>query len=191
MKILLGSAVGIIAIIGIVVGGAYWMYTTHAVGSQGAAASSYLDATYTIAGIRVTLSNGHAVQAVAPGSASKLMTDYFGNKLEADLNDDGRTDEVFLLTQSAGGSGTFYYVVAALNTPQGWVGSDGYFLGDRIAPQTTEMSSNPRQHNVIVVNYADRAPNEPMTARPSIGKSVYLKLDPQTMQWGIVANNFE
>ena len=35
------------------------------------------------------------------------------------------------------------------------------------------------------------APGEPMTAQPSVGKSVYLKLDPATMQFGIVEPNFE
>jgi len=30
-----------------------------------------------------------------------------------------------------------------------------------------------------------------MTAQPSIGKSVYLKLDPDSLQWGIVMPDFE
>ena len=111
--------------------------------------------------------------------------------MKYDLNNDGLEDVVFLLTQETGGSGTFFYAVAALNTPAGYVGSDGYLLGDRIAPQTTNVSMNPRHKNVIVVNYADRNPGEPMTERPSLGKSAYLKLDPQTMQWGIVVADFE
>lgn len=153
-------------------------------------AASYKDATYLIDGKEVTLVNGTAETEIAPGSASKLVTTFFGNELATDLNGDGRPDEVFLLTQSGGGSGTFYYVVAALNTDHGYVGSDGYLLGDRIAPQTTEVSQNPKQKGVIVVNYADRAVDEPMTAQPSIGKSVYLKLDPVSMRWGIVEPNF-
>lgn len=116
---------------------------------------------------------------------------YFGNELYTDLNNDGREDVVFLVTHEPGGSGTFYYAVAALNTEDGYIGSDGYLLGDRIAPQTIEVSSNPRHVNVIVVNYADRADGEPMTAQPSVGKSVYLKLDPAYMQWGIVEPDFE
>jgi hypothetical protein len=82
-------------------------------------------------------------------------------------------------------------VVAALNKESGFVGSDGYLLGDRIAPQTTEASQNPKHKNVIVVNYADRAQGEPMTARPSVGKSAYLKLDVPRMQWAIVVADFE
>jgi hypothetical protein len=116
---------------------------------------------------------------------------YFGNEYRTDLNADGLEDVVFLITQQSGGSGTFYYVVAALNTERGYIGSDGYFLGDRIAPQNIGMSPNPRHKNVVVVNYADRAADEPMTTRPSVGKSAYLKLDTASMMWGIVEPDFE
>lgn len=140
------------------------------------AVTGYKSIEYGIEGARVRLTDG---------------TRYFGNELKTDLNGDGREDVVFLVTQNLGGTGTFFYVVAAVNTEQGYVGSDGYLLGDRIAPQTTEVSQNPRHKNVIVVNYAERAPTDPMTAEPSIGKSAYLKLDPATMQWGIVVADFE
>jgi len=116
---------------------------------------------------------------------------YFGNELVTDLNNDGRDDVVFLVTHSPGGSGTFFYVVAAINTEEGYVGSDGYLLGDRIAPQTTELSLNSNHKNVIVVNYVDRADDEPMSASPSVGKSAYLKLDSAYMQWGVVEPDFE
>ncbi len=134
------------------------------------------------------------IEYVIEGERVHLTDDdisYFGNGLKTDLNGDGREDIVFLITSNPGGTGTFFYAVAALNTEQGYVGSDGYFLGDRIAPQTTEVSQNPRHKNVIVVNYADRAEGEPMAAQPSVGKSVYLKLDAATMQWGIVEPDFE
>ncbi|MFA6094841.1 MAG: hypothetical protein WC757_03075 [Candidatus Paceibacterota bacterium] len=154
------------------------------------AISDYKDAEYLIEGQRVRLENGIAETEI-PGSASKIITRYFGNELKTDLNGDGREDVVFILTQERGGSGLFFYGVAALNTDRGYVGSDGYFLGDRIAPQSTNISQNPRHKYVIVFNYADRAPSEVMTAKPSIGKSVYLKLDPAHMQWGIVEPDFE
>ena len=154
-------------------------------------ATDHKNAEYLIEGQRVKLHDGMAESEVAPGSASKIVTRYFGNEFKTDLNGDNREDVVFLLTQSGGASGTFFYVVAALNTAEGYVGSEGYFLGDRIAPQTTEASQNPQHKNVVVVQYADRAHGEPMTAQPSVGKSVYLKLDPVTMQWGIVEVDFE
>lgn len=149
------------------------------------------DAAYVINGKTVQLQNGVAQVPAVSGSASMITTKYFGNELTADLDGDGRPDAAFILTQDGGGSGTFYYAVAALNQPTGYVGSDGYLLGDRIAPQATTLSQNPNQKYVVVFNYADRAAGQPMSVQPSVGKSVYLKLDPQTMQWGIVMPNFE
>ncbi len=157
------------------------------VGSQ---TSGYKNTTYTIDGSQVTLVNGSSVTPIENSSAS-VVTTYFGNELFKDLNDDGRDDVVFLLTQQTGGSGTFYYVVASLNTDNGYVGSQALLLGDRIAPQNINISENPKHKNVIVVNFVDRGVGEPMTSEQSIGKSVYLKLDVENMQWGIVANDFE
>jgi hypothetical protein len=44
-------------------------------------------------------------------------------------------------------------------------------LGDRVAPQDVWI-----RNGVVVVNYADRRPEEPMAAPPSVGKSNYLTL---------------
>lgn len=149
------------------------------------------DATYTIDGHSVTLVNGLSSVSVTPGSASKIVTQYFGNEVSHDFNGDGRPDVAFILTQSTGGSGTFYYAVVALNTISGYVGSDAVLLGDRIAPQTTEMSQNPSTPDVVVVNYADRKSGEAFTVQPSVGKSIWLKLNTNTMQFGEVIQNFE
>ena len=143
--------------------------------------ADYKNIEYMIGGKAVKLENGLAETDAAPGSSTKIVTRYFGNELKSDLNNDDREDIAFLLTQETGGSGIFFYVVVALNTKEGYVGSDGYFLGDRIAPQTTELSQNLKQNNVIVINYADRPKGSPMTDQPSVGKSVYLKFDPETM----------
>ena len=158
---------------------------------QAVVAADYKDASYNIEGTIVQLKDGLSETEAAPGSASMVTTRYFGNEYKTDLNNDGREDVVFLVTQETGGSGIFYYVVAALNTERGYVGSDGYLLGDRIAPQTIGISPNPRHKNVIVANYADRAAGEPMSTQPSNGKSAYLKLDVVSMTWGIVEPDFE
>lgn len=134
-------------------------------------AASYKDATYTIDGKKITLVNGVAEEPAAPGSASTLTTKYFGNEASGDLNGDGTPDVAFLLTQDGGGSGTFYYVVAALATTTGYAGTNAILLGDRVAPQTTEIKDGE-----IIVNYAERKPGEPMTARPSVGVSTYLRV---------------
>lgn len=148
------------------------------------------NATYNIDGELITLVDGFAEKEAAPESASKITTRYFGNEVMIDLNEDGREDTVFLLSQETGGSGNFFYVVAALNTEEGWVGSRAFLLGDRIAPQTTEISHNPNHHNVIVVNYVDREAGQAMTEDPTIGQSVWLKLDIDSMSFGTVEQNF-
>lgn len=133
--------------------------------------TGYKDATYEIAGKPVTLKNGLSEVEAAPGSASKVATRFFGNEATADLNGDGLVDVAFLLTQSTGGTGTFYYAVVALRTADGWKGTNAVLLGDRIAPQTTNISGA-----TILVNYADRNPGEAMATRPSLGVTKRLSV---------------
>ena len=175
----------ILGVLVVLVGG-YFLVVKDRVSSVG-----YKDATYTINGQKITLVNGSAETEAAPGSVSKLVTKYFGNEVVHYINNDGRDDVVFLLTQSGGGSGTFYYVVGALNTPDGYVGTAGLLLGDRIAPQTTEIGKNLGAGNLIVVNYAGRNPGESFAVAPSVAKSIWLLLDTKTMQFGEVVQNFE
>lgn len=153
--------------------------------------TSYKDASYIIDGKSVQLRDGYSESEIVPGSSSKIITQYFGNELVNDLDGDGDQDITFILRQETGGSGIFYYAVAALNTENGYVGSDGYLLGDRIAPQSTNVSPNSRHKHVVVFNYVDREQGQPMSVQPSIGKSVYLKLVTNTMQWAIVEPDFE
>ncbi len=134
-------------------------------------ATDYRNATYTIEGQRVQLVDGYAATPEGPDSASELVTRYFGNEATGDLNGDGRDDVAFLLVQDGGGSGTFFYVVAALAGADGYTGTNAVYLGDRIAPQTTEV-----RDGTVIVNYADRAPGEPYSAAPSLGVSKYLEI---------------
>lgn len=156
----------------------------------------YKNTSYIIDGRSIILTNGFSETEVAPNSAAKIITQYFGNEIKHDLNNDGRDDIVFLLTQEMGGSGQFFYVVAALYTPTGYVGSNAFLLGDRIAPQSINIDEGTTtrgtsRENVIVINFATRKQNEPFTVQPTIEKSVWIKLDPTTMQFGEVSPNFE
>lgn len=142
---------------------------------------------YSIGGQTVRLVDGIAEVPAAPGSAAKIVTRYFGSEVRGDLNADGREDVAFLLTQEPGGSGTFFYAIAALDLPSGLVGSQGLLIGDRIAPQTMEL----RPDGIIVVNYADRGPGESFSNAPSVSKTILLKLNPTTMRLGEVVQDFE
>lgn len=157
-----------IAAVLIVILGAFFLYSNNQ--KQGVAQPDYKNISYTIDGQQVQLTDGMAVTDTIPGAASKVTTTYFGNVAKGDLNGDGIPDLAFLLTQNSGGSGTFYYVVAALqNRDGGYVGTNAILLGDRIAPQTTEI-----QGGELIVNYADRKPGDPMSTQPSVGVSKYL-----------------
>lgn len=139
--------------------------------------NGYKNITYTIDGSLVALVNGASTVSAAPGSASEITTQYFGNNASGDLNGDGISDVAFILTQNTGGSGTFYYVAVAIKTPNGFAGTNAVLLGDRIAPQTTEITDGE-----LRVNYAERSPDEPMTAQPSVGVTKYLKVYNNTLQ---------
>lgn len=128
--------------------------------------------TYYIEGSQVTLKDGYAEKEIAPGSATKIKTSIFAQAPAGDLNGDGINDVAVILVQDPGGSGTFYYVAAVINTGSGHHGTNAVFIGDRIAPQTTEI-----QDGQIIVNYADRFPWDSFSARPSIAKSKYLTYD--------------
>jgi hypothetical protein len=131
----------------------------------------FLNLTYNIDGIDVTLVDGRSEVEAAPGSSTKILKQYYGNDALGDLNGDGVQDVTFVLTQNSGGSGTLFYVVAALSTKDGYVGSNGILLGDRIAPQSTSISGN-----LVTVAYADRKPDEPFSAEPTVGMSKTLQV---------------
>lgn len=129
------------------------------------------NATYIVDGKPVTLVDGKFDESAAPGSSMRILTMIFGEPTVGDLNNDGKPDAAFLLVRTTGGSGTFFYVAAALNTAEGTKGTNALLLGDRIAPQTLEV-----RNGQIIANYAVRYPEEPMTIRPSLGVSAYLNV---------------
>lgn len=126
------------------------------------------DATVLIEGKSVVLRSGVATEPVAPGSAAVRAVKVWSVSESGDLNGDGRSDVALILTDDAGGSGTFYYLAAALSLPQGgFQGTNTILMGDRVAPQNVAI-----QEDRAVTNYADRAPDEPFSTRPSIGKTL-------------------
>lgn len=159
--------------------GIYYIYSTREqepASQPGPPEQASFDArnsTFSVDGNLVTLINGTAETPAAPGSASKTTTRYFGNEATGDLDGDGSQDIAFLVTQDGGGSGLFYYAVVALKTDDGYKTTNAYLIGDRIAPQSTNIPANSLE---LHVNYAERKPGEPMTAQPSVGAVRLLKV---------------
>lgn len=152
----------------------------------------YRDGLYYISGEPVQLVGGVSKVPIVPDSLTMITTRYFGNEVRGDLDGDGDEDVAFLITQDGGGSGTFYYLVGAINEGEGYRGTHAMLIGDRIAPQTTKYRDLGAPYGArVIVNYADRAPGEPFTTQPSMGKSLYAKYSPDTNDFGEVVQDFE
>lgn len=141
------------------------------------------NATYIIDGQSVALINGVSEVSSAPGSATKTTTRYFGNEAYGDVDGDDDNDAAFLITQDSGGTGLFYYVVVALRTPTGYKLTNTFLVGDRISPQSTEIKEDSKE---LHVNFAERKKGEPMTAEPSVGATLLLKVTPEGVLEGLM-----
>ncbi|MFZ2886631.1 MAG: hypothetical protein WA021_02300 [Minisyncoccia bacterium] len=158
--------VALLVLIAALVGGFFWL-NGHIYDEKQGGVENYLDATFVIQDQVITLTDGEHVETSAPNEEVqwKTTTKYFGNLAKGDLNGDGITDLAFILTQNGGGTGTFFYVVVALqNNANRYIGTNGILIGDRIAPQTTEI-----RDGRLVVNYADRNSDEPFSVQPHSG----------------------
>lgn len=143
-------------------------------------ASDLKNSIFTIDGELVALVNGVS-EVPVENSASLVTTRYFGNEASGDLNGDGIPDTAFLVAQSTGGSGLFYYAVVALKTSDGYKMTNAFLVGDRIAPQSTEINAGE-----IYVNFAERKPGEPMTATPSVGAVLLLNVTSEGVLKGLM-----
>ena len=175
------------ALLAVVSGGFYWLVSQSGETGAQSSMSDHKNATYTIQGVPVTLVDGIAEVSSAPGSALKTVTRYFGNEVVKDMNGDGKDDITFVVTRETGGSGVFYYLVTAVQTDGGYTGSNALYIGDRIAPQATE--SGPESS--IILNYADRILGEDFSVFPSLGKSIRVLLNPDTLELGEWVADFE
>lgn len=139
--------------------------------SEEVAAKDPLNASYEVEGVVITLSNGRAETPIEEGSAMVIATEIFGEPVYGDIDGDGDEDAGVLIKQEPGGTGTFYYVAAAINDEGNYEGTNALLLGDRVTPQNIEVGGGG-----VIANYADRAPDEPMTATPSVGKTLRAEL---------------
>jgi hypothetical protein len=131
-----------------------------------------LNTAYTIEGRKVRLQNGYSESVIAPGSAIKVRTLVVGKAACGDLDGDGDKDAVVFLAHDSGGSGTFYYVGAALNLNGSYHGTNAVGLGDRIIPRDIAI-----RDGVISANYTDRKPHEPMSTEPSVDRYIYMTVE--------------
>jgi hypothetical protein len=130
------------------------------------APSDPLNTTYVVEGKPIHLRAGRAETSAAPGSAARVRTVVLGAPVYGDLAGDGAADATLVLVQDPGGSGTFYYVAAALRTGGGYRGTNAVRLGDRVAIHGLRI-----RNGVVIVDYAGRRAGEPMSAEPTVDES--------------------
>jgi len=121
------------------------------------------NATFTFDGESVKLLNGKNEMPTEPGSVFTEETNLLDKFAYGDINGDGKTDTVLFITRSGGGSGTFIYVAGYFSGPVNYKGSEAFFFGDRVAPQSVSIAQG-----TITVNYLDRGPNDPFSSEPTI-----------------------
>ncbi len=128
-----------------------------------------LNVTCMIEGRVIPLKEGRSEVISTMDSAVKIRTYVSGNLVFGDLDDDGDEDAVFVLVQDSGGSGTFYYVAAAVNANGIYSGSNAVLLGDRIEQKSLQI-----RNGLVVAEYFKRKTGEPMSSPPEKVSQVYM-----------------
>jgi hypothetical protein len=120
-----------------------------------------------------SMSNGLASIETVPGSATQDTVRVIGKPALGDVNRDGHRDAALLIENDPGASTTFYYAVLAVNESGSYQATNVLLLGDRIEPMTLDYLDGR-----FVYNYAVRGPGEPLTAVPSVRKTLWIHFDP-------------
>ncbi len=148
--------------------------------------ASPVNASFKINDREITLVSGYSEVTETPNSVSKIITQVWDTPAFGDLNGNGQQDAALILINSSGGSGTNYYVAAALLEGNHYRGTAGVLLGDRIEPTGIEIADNR-----IRVTYLDRAINQPFSTPPSKPRELLLIYHPNSQQLAQVTQTFE
>lgn len=121
-------------------------------------------------GARVRLVAGHFEAPTEAPPAEVLVASAELHPLSGvgDLDGDGSPDAVVVLAASGGGSGTFYELVAVLNTAQGLQALPGVVLGDRIDLKRIEVASR-----AVRLEYLMAGPDDPLCCPRTRAERVY------------------
>lgn len=132
------------------------------------ASSSVDDVTFKTSSGDIDFVSGVSV----PVNGVRTEARFFGKPIPADINHDGFSDYVLWFSYLNNNSETLYFIAGAINTADGYVGTNAVLLGTDIAPQTLGV-----QNGIIVANYAQRKEGESVTVSPSVGASRYFRIE--------------
>ena len=106
---------------------------------------------------KARLSDGRFEEAIAPGSATKLIITFTDWHAFGDLNGDGLSDAAVILVPNPGGSGTFYTLEAVVNDDGLPKPIASTLLGDRIKINAVTL-----QAGKVTVDMVTHGKNDPM-----------------------------
>jgi ABC-type branched-subunit amino acid transport system permease subunit len=124
--------------------------------------------------IQVTPTPQVVEKPLEPAIEEKIPEQYFGNETHGDLDSDGKDDIAFLVSRDDPERGVLYYLIAALTTEQGHVGTNLVFLGDKVEPKSLNI-----EKGVIEVEYMDLSTKASTTTQKmnlSLEKGVLKKV---------------
>jgi hypothetical protein len=113
----------------------------------------------------VRLSEGSYEGPAAPGASTALRVRTEGSPAQGDLNGDGVPDAAVVLAVDPGGSGTFHYLFAVLDSQGRPRPAASALLGDRV-----EVTSVGIEDGVIQAAVLERAPGEPLSSPPTVAR---------------------
>jgi hypothetical protein len=128
------------------------------------------NATYSLDGGPVTLTDGESATQAAPGSLTEIITELTIRQSYAYLDADGIADAASVLSYQPGGSGTFSYLSVVPTASPG--PAPTVLLGDRINVQRLAAA-----HGVVTVTYLDRAIGQPFASVPTIEVTRRFRLE--------------
>ena len=139
---------------------------------EGRIAVDPLNTVYSIEGGKIRMKDGLREILAVPGSAAKVRTSVKGDPVFGDIDGDGEDDAAVILVHDPGGSGTFYYIGIVLNASQGNKENQTVLIGDRIALELVTIFDG-----AVIVRYLRRRSDEPMSAEPTMEKTVTIRLN--------------
>ncbi len=129
---------------------------------------------YSIEGVDFFLNQGVAEKGNVLSASLTQKVSVVGEPIFGDINHTSDNDAVVILTHEPGGSGTFYYVSAAIFRDGKYVSTNTLFIGDRIKIQNIEFADQE-----FIVHYLDRRLDQDFSEVPMLAKSFRVKYNSQ------------
>lgn len=128
------------------------------------------DASYRIDDTEVQLEGGVYTAPVENSSAIRTVR-LVGNPAYGPLTEAQENDAAVVLVDEPGGSGTMYYLAAALKDSSGYLGTNAVFLGDRVVIQDVRVD-----RGIVSVRYLVHGEDEPLAASGTLERQEYFRV---------------